>query len=211
MLRTYRIYHYRPDQQPRDVDTLIAKQLYSAKIATLNDPFEFAALKLLADYPEKQQEFKNVGVTCFCRSISNPLLWSHYAAGHKGFAIGYDAAHPFFGGDKGLYERVLMDIRYEDSLPTLERFSVDELALLAAITKPTCWAYEQELRIINRIGGERFNVPADTIKEIIFGVGMSPSRVNEIVQLIKGAKIDADFAQMELISDGFGVRPRWLH
>jgi hypothetical protein len=96
MFKTYYVYHYRPDKKPRDVETLTAKQLYSAKIETLNDPFEFAALRALSAHPDKQAEFQNAGVTCFCRSLTNPLLWSHYAAHHLGFAIGYDALHPFF-------------------------------------------------------------------------------------------------------------------
>ena len=107
--KTYRVYHYRSDKQPdnRDFNTLVAGQLWSAKVKTLNDPYEFAALSTLVDHPDKQEEFKNAGVTCFCRSMSNPLLWSHYAASHFGFVIGYDASHSYFGGDKGIGKRFL--------------------------------------------------------------------------------------------------------
>src|SRR3990167_9421058 len=161
--QTYRVYHYRPDKQPRDLNTLVANQMWSSPIDSLNDPFEFAALRALKDYPDKQDEFKHAGVTCFCRSLTNPLLWSHYAAGHAGFAIGYDAAHPFFGGDKGLNERFLHDVRYEDAVPTLDRFALEELVMAAVLTKPTCWAYEQELRIIKQQGNQAFNVPPAAI------------------------------------------------
>ncbi len=210
MFKTYNVYHYRPDKQPRDADTLTAKQLYSAKIQTINDPFEFAALNALNGYPEKQAEFKNAGVTCFCRSLTNPLLWSHYANSHRGFAIGYDATNPFFGGDKGIKQRFLLDVRYEDVAPSLARFTPDELAMAAVITKPTCWAYEQEVRMIKQVGDQLFEVPVDTIREVVFGANMDKDRVKQIINQVKTAGIDAEFAQMEYIREGYGVNPTWI-
>jgi hypothetical protein len=79
---SYRTYQYRPDKQPRDLETLLASRLWSASIESLNDPFEFQALRGLASQPEMQAEFKRAGVTCFCRALTNPLLWSHYAGAH---------------------------------------------------------------------------------------------------------------------------------
>lgn len=206
----YRIYHFRPDKQPRDVNALVANQLWSSSIDSLNDPFEFAALLALHDYPDKQNEFQHAGVTCFCRSLTNPLLWSHYAAAHAGFAIGYDAAHPFFGGDKGLNERFLHDVRYEDVAPTLERFALDELLMAAILTKPTCWAYEQEVRLIKQQGNQAFEVPRDAIKEIVFGARMLPNRVNKIIEVIRAAGIEAKLARMQYLDEGYGVKPQWI-
>ena len=208
--QTYRVYHYRPDKQPRDVNTLIANQLWSSSIDSLNDPFEFAAIRALDDYPNKQIEFKHAGVTCFCRSLTNPLLWSHYAAAHTGFSIGYDAAHPFFGGDKGLNKRFLLDVRYEDVAPTLDQFTLDEFVMAAVLTKPTCWAYEQEVRMIKQQGNQAFNVPPDAIKEIAFGARMPPDRINEIIKTIRTAGIDAKLARMQYLDEGYGVKPQWI-
>jgi Protein of unknown function (DUF2971) len=208
--QVYRVYHYRPDKQPRDVSTLIAKQLYSCAINRLNDPFEFVALRELTNLPDKKAEHQNAGVTCFCRSLTNPLLWSHYAGSHKGFAIGYDATHSFFGGDKGFQDRFLLDVRYEDVVPSLDWFSADELPMAAVLTKPTCWAYEQEVRLIMEKGNKTLNVPVETIKEIIFGVKMLPTRREEIISAVRAAGINAEFAQMQYLDDGYGVKPRWI-
>lgn len=210
MFKTYHVYHYRPDKQPRDVDTLIARQLYSAKTSSLNDPFEFAALSALSEHPEIQAEFRDAGVTCFCRSITNPLLWSHYAASHRGFAIGYDSAHSFFGGDKGLMGRMLHDVRYEDAVPTLGRFNLNEIAMAAVTTKPTCWAYEQEVRLIKKIGGEALNVPEDTIKELVFGAEMPDNRMNDIIRLVKNAGLNLKFAKMVYAKESYGVILKWI-
>lgn len=209
-IRSYHVYHYRPDKQERDLETLLAKQLWSCRVDKLNDPFEFAALQALADYPDKYAEFKSAGVTCFCRSLTNPLLWSHYAAGHAGLAIGYDAAHPFFGGDQGLMKRFLLDVRYEDVAPSLETFSLEELPIAAVITKPTCWAYEQEVRLTKQYGDVRFDVPQDSIREIVFGAAMPSARVETIMAAVRSAGIAARFGRMRRIVDGYGVRPEWI-
>lgn len=206
----YRIYHYRPDKQPRDLDTLIASKLFSSTIDRLNDPFEFNALRELADYPDKLMEHQNAGVTCFCRSLTNPLLWSHYAASHVGFAIGYDATHPYFGGDQGYGKRFLLDVRYEDVAPSIERYGVDEIAMAAMLTKPTCWAYEQEVRLIKQQGNELIDVPRDMVKEIVFGAHMPDGRIAEITNAVKAAGICAEFTQMLFLDEGYGVKPKQL-
>jgi hypothetical protein len=207
---SHRVYHYRPDNQPRDLNALLANQVWSASVERLNDPFEFAGLRTLEKHPEKQKEFKLAGVTCFCRSLTNPLLWSHYAASHAGFAVGYDAAHPFFGGDKGLSGRFLHDVRYEDVAPTLERFDLNELVMAAVLTKPTCWAYEQEMRLIQQKGDQLVNIPADAIKEIAFGAKMERRRVDEIVEALRRGGIEVKRARMEYLEEGYGVKPVWF-
>lgn len=207
----YRVYQFKPDNKPRDIDTFLAGKIWSSTIENLNDPFEFAAIKMLADRPEKQAEFRQAGVSCFCRSRTNPLLWSHYASAHKGFAIGYDSTHPFFGGDKGITHRFLLDVRYEDSLPSRDRLREEEFVIAATLTKPTCWAYEQEMRLIKQIGNVALDIPRSAVKEICFGANMPKERVNEIINAIKSTDIDVEFVQMEFIENGFGVKPKWIY
>ena len=176
----------------------------------MNDPFEFAALAALKDRQDKQQEFKDAGVTCFCRSLTNPLLWSHYSASHHGFAIGFDLAHPFFGRDRGLGMSLLHDVRYEDLAPSLDLYSAEDLAMAAVLTKPTCWAYEQEVRLIRQKGNERFDVPPDAFKEVLFGARMPTARVDEIVRTLRSRGSKVRFAKMRFLSEGYGVKPEWL-
>jgi hypothetical protein len=189
---------------------LASNQLWSSAIQYLNDPFEFVALAALKDHPGKQQEFKDAGVTCFCRSFTNPLLWSHYSASHQGFAIGFDLAHPFFGRDLGLGMSFLHDVRYEDLAPSLDLYTAEDLAMAAVLTKPTCWAYEQEARLIRQKGNERFDVPADAFKEVLFGARMPAERADEIVKTLRSRGSKARFAKMRFLSEGYGVKPEWL-
>jgi hypothetical protein len=87
---------YRPDKAGRDLKTLLKCRLWSATAERLNGPYEFYGLSLLEHHAELKAEFKRTGVTCFCRSLKNPLLWSDYANGRPGFAIGYDPAPQVF-------------------------------------------------------------------------------------------------------------------
>src|SRR6266481_1005763 len=90
-----RIYHFRPDKDDRDLETALESSLYFASVDSFNDPFECSA-STSADanhywnnsLDSLRQAVSSSGVCCFCRSFSNPLLWSHYADSHTGFALG---------------------------------------------------------------------------------------------------------------------------
>ena len=208
-LKIHRIYQFRPDTSPRDLDTLVAKQLYSSTVGGLNDPFEFIALRILDSHPEKKVEYQNFGITCFCRSITNPLLWSHYAASHRGFAIGYDSWHRDFSPG-GKHALLFHNVKYEDVPPSLDRYGKNEFHLACMTTKPTCLAYEQEVRLISTEGNKSITVPADMIKEVVFGIRMRPERRKEIMNKVRAAGIKVEFSQMENIPDSFGVKPKLI-
>ena len=204
-----RVYHFRPDTPDRDVETILKCQIYCAKIEHQNDPFEFAALNALNDKPVELQKFKDSGVACFCRSLTNPLLWSHYADNHRGLVVGYDTGHEFFYGDANGKGKKLFDVKYEDVVPSLERFSETEIATAAVFTKPTCWAYEQEVRLLYSPGNQLLNVPKDSIKEIIFGLQMDGDRIETIKQSFADAGFDVRFGKMRMLNEGYGVTPVW--
>ena len=202
------VYQYRPDKEDRDIDTLVSGQIYAPTVKKLNDPFEHAALAQLVAYPNYQNQLTETGVVCFCRSVTNSLLWSHYANSHKGFAIGFDPFHSFFGGSESLDKRKLMDVRYEDISPDLANFrKVSDFITASITTKPSCWVYEQEVRLIFPDGNRFCRLPLESVKEIAFGSAMNQERVNEIKQKIINAGINTRFIQMERITEGFGVKP----
>ena len=209
-LPSYRMYHYRRDIRPRDLDTLMANKAWASSVDSLNDPFEFAALSALEAHPDRRSQLQNAGVTCFCRALTNPLLWSHYADAHKGFAIAYDYAHSFFGSENGPHGRIALEVRYEDVAPSLDFYSVSELVTAAVTTKPTCWAYEQEVRLISLQSNALIDIPREAVKEIAFGAKMPANRTFEIMAAVREAGIKARFIQMQFIKEGFGVKPVWV-
>jgi Protein of unknown function (DUF2971) len=207
---TYRVYRYRGDKGLFDLQSLTSSKMWMARIDTLNDPFEFRGVRAPGPNMPMQHQFEEAGLACFCRGITNPLLWSHYANSHFGFAIGYDPTHPFFGGDQGLRLRFLHDVRYEDVAPSADFYTPDELAMVAVLTKPTCWAYEQEVRMITPQGNQLVDVPPDAVKEVVFGARMPEKRLDEIASAVKQVGLKLRFARMRFLSEGYGVKPVWI-
>ncbi|MGB2889157.1 MAG: DUF2971 domain-containing protein [Candidatus Acidiferrales bacterium] len=72
-----------------------------SEVEKLNDPFELwcfargdrqirAALR-----NSKEQIAQSRGMLCFSRRWHNPVLWSHYAEGHRGICLGFDVSKQF--------------------------------------------------------------------------------------------------------------------
>ena len=80
-----------------------------ARFSDLNDPFELMALNF-RERPARRtiSDFKNeydshTGLLCFSMNWTNPVLWSHYGAKHRGICLGFDVP------------RILVErVKYED-------------------------------------------------------------------------------------------------
>lgn len=106
--------------------------------------------------------------------------------------------------------RILHDVRYEDIPPNADFLEGDDLAMAAVLTKPTCWAYEQEVRLITRESKRLVDIPTDAIKELILGARMSSDRVTEIVNKIQSINMNVKIAKMQFSRESYGVRPQWI-
>jgi len=151
-----------------------------ALISEVNDPFELLGLychnrkirKLTNQYKESQN--KSIGLLCFCADWSNPVLWSHYASGHRGICLGFDLRRSTIV-EKVKYEdsriRAIFDNENEPS-----EISKDIQELISR-TKSRDWEYEQELREIVKLKDtiskdNRFFWPFDEnirLAEVILG------------------------------------------
>jgi hypothetical protein len=80
------------------LSNIVFGRLKISRFSELNDPFELLAQKF--DDKERtklvrahKDEFNmNNGIICFSADWTDPVLWSHYAAKHKGVALGFDVA-----------------------------------------------------------------------------------------------------------------------
>lgn len=81
-------------------------------------------------------------VTCFSRTETNLLMWSHYA-GDSGMVIGIDTDSP-------LLENRLHPVLYSQKRPQIDTRTFDPSGPPPkfAFTKSLDWAYEQEERVI---------------------------------------------------------------
>lgn len=204
-----RFYQYRPDVKGRDLQTLLERSVFCCSLKNQNDPFEAAALTAMDD-DDQQSKYLDSGVACFCRSLTNPLLWAHYANKHAGFVVAFDKEHPKFIGEPNK-DSILFDVKYEDVLPFRDHFpNVNEFRFEAMRTKPTCWAYEQEVRLFFSPGNQKFKMPEESIKEVIFGARMFAERKQEIVDAVSNAGMNVRFGEMEYLQQGYGVTMKWL-
>ena len=124
-------------------------RLKVARFAEVNDPFELMALnshnreirRLLRRF--KKSKNNEMGLLCFSRNWTNPLLWSHYASKHEGICLGFDLRR----GNE------LQEVKYEDKRRRVRinncedaQSTATRLQDLLLRTKYVDWKYEEELR-----------------------------------------------------------------
>ncbi len=137
-----------------------------------------------------QSTFKLAPFYCLSEDCRAVLMWSHYAANHKGICIGYDTKGFEFPG-------LAMPINYQKErirVDVTDLFFYDEIPdhsdLIFKIlrTKSVDWNYEKEWRFFGVKFGEGevyragFEFPFDRtkIKEIIFGERATDETVEKV-------------------------------
>ncbi len=127
---------------------------------------------------------KYLGILCFSTEWDIIKLWSHYAAKHQGFCIGYDLDLLISLLSNPTHKKV----KYTETHPevTLELAYGDnhsELTDVISFHKSSSWEEEKEYRITTVIGmpgtlkSRVLNVPNEAITEITLGINCS--RIHE--------------------------------
>jgi len=172
---------------------------------------------------------KHIGALSLSEVADNVLMWSHYSLGHAGFALGFDARHPYFNARLSEVDefRHLRRVEYRNDRPNapLSDLSGAEMFLV----KSTDWAYEKEWRIMRPLADAEtvadaqqlpvhlFRYSSDAIKEIIFGAKILPSTKCALLEVIaaqpylrhvvlKQAFIDQQVYGMKLREAGFRLK-----
>jgi hypothetical protein len=113
---------------------------------------------------------ENTGLLCLTRTPTNPLMWAHYAASHRGVVIGIDVERAgFTDAASNLIPAQFGSIVYVSHRPNWSYFSGQQpgaagmnFAFEASnferlqrlfLTKPIHWAYEEEVRVAKCIHG----------------------------------------------------------
>lgn len=144
-----RVYHFTsPNHVTRSIEH---SRLKVARFSDTNDPFELMGLMLREKgIRQAVRDFKkrcnnDVGLLCFSTNWDNPLLWSHYAAGHTGVCFGFDLK-------EGMARRVLYEEKRLMAIVDNKnrgRFVIDDdLKQRLLLTKSHHWIYEDELRVL---------------------------------------------------------------
>lgn len=167
------------------LDILLNERLYCSSYLELNDPFEglfSASIRippeervkyLLLRLPDSLRVTKSVSdlpydskdrvrICSLSSSPSDILLWSHYADGHKGMAIEFDAS--------GL-EATIHRVEYVDELPLYSHTLLGMPTPQELLTHKTRhWEYEHEYRVICE---ERFLEVKGRIRRVLLGSRIS--------------------------------------
>jgi hypothetical protein len=148
--------------------------------------------KLLEEFTPKAKEIltvaieKHLGILSLSEDLLNPLLWAHYADAHRGFALEFDANHPFFDRrrtdkDEFYHLRKVTYAHRTSEGRTLVDITAEDLLL----TKAPSWSYEAEWRMlvplddahqIVSLGGDQiylFAVPVSAITSVVLGARCS--------------------------------------
>lgn len=175
------LYKYRGIQGFRFfTDIVLKKRLYAAPYFDLNDPMEGRYLysqsggaidedmrRLLKGEKEK------VRICSLSRDPNNELMWSHYAEGHKGVAVGVEVNRKKYEVKpiqyNGLHQLGLHNFHGNSAIDVLSH-------------KLDVWQYEKEERVFVRDNRQYVNVK---VKEVICGSRMSNQDKGFITDLIE--------------------------
>lgn len=224
------------------IDTLVKGTIYCAQPIRLNDPFDCQvyirkavdhAISLLSGKKKQnlvklskpnglfdniQKSIKNVGVCSFSLVLEEPLLWTHYANGHKGLCLTYKIPFQSFFEPSKTIEGAILPVDYGENPLTewltenapekakidAKKFSNDLVEKVLSI-KGKGWEYEKEARIIcNREGA--FPLPKDYLKQVCFGMNTVESDISLIKQLIDNAGYSVEYYQIERTEKDFGFK-----
>ncbi|MFS2091721.1 DUF2971 domain-containing protein [Pseudomonas sp. Pseusp11] len=139
---------------------------------------------------------KHIGILSLSSNCSIPPMWANYADNSKGFIIGFDTTNQFFNRRRSESDELyhLRKVVYEDTQPL---GSVSEVKKDILIQKNKSWEYENEWRMllplsaanaeISTPAGDNvflFDLPANAISQIIFGLNTEDSTISEVTKAI---------------------------
>ncbi len=174
------------------MDILVNRRLYLSSWENLNDPHE---AKMLVETPGlnyhmNPRRLKEEGIldnspvarVCSLSSIwSSNLLWSHYAEGQSGIAIGLELT-------ENLSDFEIIKVNYDNNIPTTVP-PVDRNSILRALGhKSSEWSYEEEIRLVSFDENRRF-VEGIKITDVIFGLRTNKSDIELVKKVINDNSI----------------------
>lgn len=143
----------------------------------------------------KQAVYKNYAVYSLSANVLDWRMWSYYADGGRGIAIGFST---------NMFSAVpLFKVNYEDMVPKI-KVSDTYLARMvsSALTKSTDYSHEQEYRIVclEEPGVKIF--PKNRISKIILGCRVCKEHIEEIGEIVRKLDTKPEIFKMTLPKPG---------
>ncbi len=198
----------------RDIDMLLADQIYASPLNQLNDCFEgmysdsidkqldaiaaafhYDVTSIRAQWQDLKNTVGNVGVYSLALSDdgfpNNKLLWSLYAGEYTGFCIAYDIDKLVQNEQfPWLVNRVM--VRYQKDVPVVDvmDFSSETRLLQKMLgTKDLDWQREKEFRLVyDKPGVKTYNKAA--LKAVYLGFKITDGHKQRIIDGLEGRDVD---------------------
>lgn len=142
-----------------------------------------------------------IGVLCLSEVKDSILMWSHYAACHRGVCLVYDTSNEFFVNAQ--------PVCYQRERPQVNPVTQTNEQMLdkTIFTKSDAWAYEKEWRILHYQGGrgERQS-PHASLKAIILGLAMSGTSRGLVASWAKVSPAKPKLVRTYLSSSEFSIQ-----
>jgi len=239
----------------RDIDSildqvLLEQLIYFSPPSKLNDPFDCqhnllnsfrhaigrkdaqrpdlleALLVNKEELLEIERAVAGSGVCAFSTSLTNPLLWSHYAAGGQGCCVIFRFPQKFFSeipdvlgledvayDNSGLSRWLWMDAhRYmtdEATNPHNLKHFFTKLNTRMLATKGKSWGYEEETRIVRSTSGP-LTVDPKFVAGLCFGMRTSEEKIQYVIRRAHQGGLNCSYFQIVKDETDFGLTVRKL-
>lgn len=145
-------------------------------------------------------ENQALGALSLSEVNTHPLMWGHYADGHRGYVLGFDSESPSFCQEQkeGKSRRHLQRVVYTDSPPKIRFEDIQGTELF--FTKGSAWKYEAEWRMLLPLSESDetipsspfpihlFRFPPESVSEIILGARMTNENRAKIEAFVSSRK-----------------------
>jgi hypothetical protein len=174
------------------VSNIVFARIKLARFSDLNDPFELLGTNFghketkAAVQAYKDEVSASFGLICLSEDWVDPVLWSHYAAKHRGIALGFDV-------DATTVRRVTYQTeRLGKKIPAGTSVVTKSIADLLTYTKFESWKYEREWRILSPLA------KGDKEGGLYF---LPLSRGLRLIEVILGPTCDFNISKMRELVD----------
>jgi hypothetical protein len=165
-----------------------------------------------------QKSLRDVGVCSFSLVLEHPLLWSHYADGHKGLCLAYEIPFSAFFGPERTIDGAILPVHYDENPltewfmnNTPEKAKIDTKEFSNALVervlsiKAKEWEYEKEARIICRNEGA-VPIQHHHLKQVCFGMNTAKADLSLVKQLVDNTGYSVEYFRIERTENDFGIK-----
>jgi hypothetical protein len=139
--------------------------IYEHRLRTDNDELKKAVASLSQSLT---QNISTRRIYCLTPVPDSTLMWSHYAANHRGICLEFIKHNDLIGKAR--------PVRYRETYPEWTPQDADKDILALVLTKSMDWCYEREYRIIassldgpTKLYGNYVKLPTGALTSIILG------------------------------------------